>query len=55
MQTDFVKMTMPELLTAYKQAVKDNADYRWIKGRDSEGYTLTIKHIEEELMRRCRK
>ena len=46
------RLTNKSLLTLYKEAVKNNTDYRWIKGEDSVGFTTAIRHIEEEILRR---
>ena len=51
---DYHTMTKDELFAAYREAVKNNADYNWIKGCSSMGYMTTIAHIEEELKRRIK-
>lgn len=51
----YMGLTDEELLDAYRAAVKNNADYRWIKGTDSVGYTTEIRQIEDELLRRLQK
>ena len=48
-------LSAEELLETYRAAVKNNTDYRWVMGADSEDYTTEIQQIEEELLRRLQK